>query len=133
VGVRVGLLVDRDAVGTGAREVRDLAGRALDHQMDVDDRAGLVYVIGYRRHDQGADRDRRHEMAVHDVDVDHAGAGIDHLGDLLAQAREVGGEDRRGDPTGAKQPAHRIHTGFSIEWPQCWQRRSSSALMRTIV
>ena len=109
----------------------------LDHQVDVDRAAGVVDLVGDRRRDQRADRDRRDEVAVHDVDVDHAGAGVDHLADLGAEAGEVGGEDRGRDPALAVEivAVGRLaaQTGFSIEWPQCWQSRSSSALMRTIV
>ena len=46
-----------------------------------------------------AHRDRRDEVAVHDVDVDDRRAGGDHLRDLLAQPAEVGAEDRRSDAT----------------------------------
>ena len=77
--------------------VRDLALGALDHQVDVDQRAGGVDLLGERVDRERAHRDRRHEVAVHDVDVDHARAGVEHLADLLAQAREVGGQDRGGD------------------------------------
>jgi hypothetical protein len=36
-------------------------------------------------------------VAVHDVDVDDARAGVDDLGDLLTETGEVGREDARGD------------------------------------
>ena len=119
----------------GRGELVDLAPRALDHQVDVERAAGVVDLVGDRGDDQRADRDRRDEVAVHDVDVDHPGAGVDHLGDLRAEPREVGGEDRRRDPAPGERAglAGRAHTAFSIEWPQCWQSRSSSADIRTIV
>ena len=44
------------------------------------------------------------------------GAGVEHGGDLLAQAGEVGGEDRGGDAGGG---AHQI--GWSIELRQWLQ------------
>jgi hypothetical protein len=91
-------------------------------------------------------------MAVHDVDVDQPRAGRHNLADLLTEAREVGREDRRRDTTTdegvvrggevrrlvwggfhAQVALSGSQTGFSIEWPQCWQSRSSEALMRTIV
>ena len=49
-----------------------------------------------------------HEVAVHDVDVDRLRAGREHRGDLLAEPREVGREDRGGD-------AARGHMGWSID------------------
>jgi hypothetical protein len=55
----------------------------------VDGTARAVHLVGDRRDDEWADRDRRNEMAVHHVDVNQASAGGHHLGDLLAQAREV--------------------------------------------
>jgi hypothetical protein len=36
-------------------------------------------------------------VVVHDVEVDHIGAGGEDVLDFLAQAGEVGGEDGRGD------------------------------------
>ena len=36
-------------------------------------------------------------MVVHHVEVDEVGAGGDHRAHLLAQAREVGGQERRRD------------------------------------
>ena len=52
----------------------------------------------------GSEGDRRHEVAVHDVDVDHPRPGVEHLLDLRAEAGEVGRQDRRGDPPLAQQP-----------------------------
>ena len=82
-------------------------------------------------------------MAVHHVDVDDPRAGGHHLLDLGAEPREVGGEDRRGDPLAREELAAArrggIRGGFhgqielSIEWPQCWHFMSSVRLMRLIV
>ena len=69
----------------------------LDHQVDVDHRAGVVNPIGERADDQRAERDRGHEMPIHDVDVDHPRARREHLVDLRAEPREVGREDRGRD------------------------------------
>ena len=44
-----------------------------------------------------ADRQIGDEMAVHDVDVDPVGAGRVDRADFLAELREIGGQDRRGD------------------------------------
>ena len=79
---------------------------------------------------QGLDRvrphgDRRHEVAVHDVDVDDGGAGVDDVGDLLAQTAEVGGQDRWGDPA--------RHTSTSIDPPQWLQVSVAVLVIRTIV
>ena len=66
--------------------------------------------------DRRAHAQRRDEVAVHDVDVDRPRAGVEHGGDLLAEAGEVGGEDRGGDAGGRR---HQI--GWSIELRQWLQ------------
>ena len=106
----------------------DLALGALDHHVDVDQRAGVVDAVGERGDDQRPHRERRHEVAVHDVDVDDARAGVEHLADLVAQAGEVGGEDRGGDPVELG-----IMIGWSIELPQLLHAYSAVSDMRTIV
>jgi hypothetical protein len=51
-----------------------------------------------QRGDDGRpDRDVRHEMAVHDVDVQQIRAAGFHARHFVRQAREVGGEDGGGD------------------------------------
>jgi hypothetical protein len=67
--------------------------------------------------------DRRHEVAVHDVDVDDLRPGLEHRVDLLAEPREVGAEDRRGQR----------HMGSSIESPQLWHVVVAVDDIRTIV
>jgi hypothetical protein len=52
----------------------------LDHEVDVEQDV----EVAQRLDRLGPHRQRRHEMAVHDVDVDDLGAGLDHLAHLLA-------------------------------------------------
>src|SRR5262245_1163036 len=52
--------------------------------------------LAQRLDDDRPHADVRHEVAVHHVHMNAVGAGALGLGDLLAQAGEVGGEDRRG-------------------------------------
>jgi hypothetical protein len=59
-----------------------------------------VDLVGQGGDDRRAHAQRRDEVAVHDVHVDRARAGVEHLPDLGAEAREVGREDRRGDAGG---------------------------------
>ena len=82
--------MDDQRVGSGGGELVDPPLRALDHQVHVEHAAALVHEIAQRLHDQVTDRDRRHEVAVHHVDVDDARAGVHHLLDLLAEPGEVG-------------------------------------------
>ena len=113
VGVGRRLEVEGDRVGAGLGEGLDLAIGLGDHQVDVEGAAGVVDLVGDRGGDQRPDRDRRDEPPVHHVEVDHPGAGVDHLGDLRPELREVGREDRRRDPTLPDQTRHPLaHRNF---------------------
>ena len=78
----------------GGGELLHAPLRALDHQMDVEHPAATVHLLAQRVDHERADRDRRHEVPVHHVHVDHARAGVHHLGHLIPEPSEVGGEDR---------------------------------------
>ena len=98
VHVRRGLPVDGDRVGARPPRSPSIAPlRALDHEVHVEHAAALVHQVAERVDDQRADRDRRHEVAVHHVHVDDARAGVHDRLDLLAEAREVGRQDRGRD------------------------------------
>ena len=114
VGVRRRLDVDRDPVGAGLRERRHVALRTLDHQMDVHVGARVMHLAGERLDHLRAHAERGHEVAVHDVDVDRPRAGCEHGADLIAEAREVGRQDRGRDARG--RGCHQI--GWSIELRQ---------------
>jgi len=45
-------------------------------------------------HDQGADGDVRHKMAVHYVNMDNLGAGRLHRPYFLAETRKISGKNR---------------------------------------
>jgi hypothetical protein len=134
--VRVGLLMDRDAVRACIGERPHLLGGSLDHEVHVQRAARRVDPLGDRACDERPDRDRRDEVAVHDVDVDHASAGRDHLFHLLAEPGKVGSQDRRRDSARPEELCDvgvLAHNGLSIDWPQCWQTMSSERLIRAIV
>ena len=84
------LEVHGDVVGTGARDVADVALGALDHHVHIHDRTRRVDEIGDRPHRDGSEGDGGNEVTVHHVDVDHARPGLQHLVDLGTQPREVG-------------------------------------------
>ena len=89
--VRAGFGMDGDDVRAGLGEgIQEQIDRR-DHQMDVE---RLFAVRAQRFHDRGADRQVRHEMPVHHVDVDPVGAGRVDRAHFLAELGEVGGEDR---------------------------------------
>jgi hypothetical protein len=112
--VRRRLDVDGDAVGARLREGVDVALRALDHQVHVHVAPGGVDLARERLDHRRPHAQRGYEVTVHDVDVDRAGAGLEHLGDLGAEPREVRGEHGRSDPGGLA--GHQI--GWSIELRQ---------------
>jgi hypothetical protein len=121
--------VERDAVGARLGERGDVALRALDHEVDVEVAVDGVDLAGQRADHGRAHAQRRHEVAVHDVDVDRAGARFQHGGDLLAEPRVVGREDRRGDAGGP--PRHQM--GWSMELRQWLQAYKAVLDMRTMV
>ena len=92
------LVVERDAVAAGLRELREVLRRVVDHQVAVDRRA--VDRVDERRdrlqHDR-PDRDRLDEVPVADVEVEDARARPQQHLDLVAEAREVGRVERRLD------------------------------------
>ncbi len=103
--VRGRLGVNGDAVGARARDIAHLALGTLDHHVDVDQAAGVVDQVRDRADDDRAERDRRHEVPVHHVDMDHPRTGVEHVLDLSAEPREVGRQDRRRDARFAQHPA----------------------------
>jgi hypothetical protein len=97
--------------------------RAINHQVDLEVKAH----VAQRLTDLRAHRKRRHELAVHDVDVDDSRAGVLNEQNLLTQDAEVGAEDRRSDLNGHRQ------TSTSIDVPQCEHWVVAVLDIRTIV
>ena len=79
-----------DDVGAGLREGFEIGVAGSDHQVDVEHFLG---VRAQRLHDRGSNGDIRDEMPVHHVDVNPVGAGGVDGAHLLAEPREVGGEN----------------------------------------
>ncbi len=132
-GWRLGVEIS-DGVRAGLDELVDVALGTLDHQVHVAHRPRRVRLLAQRRDDDRPDRDRRHEVPVHHIDVNHPRTRVQHLPDLLAQPPEVGGQNRRRHPHAAQQLAHGlIHMACSIESPQLLHLRIAVDDMRTIV
>ena len=91
------LVVEGGAVAAGARDLREVAQRVVDHQVAVEHPAGLVHERRDRLEHDRPDRDGLDEVAVADVEVEDAAAGGEERLDLLAEAREVGRVERRLD------------------------------------
>ena len=106
VGQHLGM--NRDPRRSGVDERLDVAIGVENHQVHVERNLGHL-VDGL--HDQRSERDVRHEMAVHDVQVQQVGATPFDLGDLRCQRGEIGREKRR-----RNQHAHRL-TSIEIGSP----------------
>lgn len=68
-------------------------------------RAGLEWAVDASadlRDDGTPDGHVRHEVAVHDVDVEPVGALLHLLGAVMAQVGEVGAQDGGGDDGGRR-------------------------------
>ena len=92
VGVLRRLDVEVDDVAARLGERLELALGLLDHQVDVERERRRA---AHRFDDERAEGDRRDEAAVHHVEVDVVSAALLGRPDLLREAAEVGGEDRR--------------------------------------
>ena len=85
--------MEADDVETGIVQLIEEALGRIDHEMPVQrsgrDRSETL-------HDHGPQRDRRHEVAVHDVDVEHLDMWL-HGRHLRPQSSEVCGQDGSGN------------------------------------
>ncbi len=101
--------VEGHRVGAGRRELLEVVRRVVDHQVAVEHPAGIVDAGRDRPNDDRADRHRWHEMAVTAVEVENAAAGRQEIVDLVAEAPEVGGVERRLDLRPAPDPVAPAH------------------------
>ncbi len=99
--VRAGLHVHRDDVGAGLRERLEVGIAGRDHQVRVEH---LFRMRSHRCNRAGPERDIRHEVPVHHVEMDPVRAGFIDRAHFLAELGEVGGKDGGGD-------AERAHDG----------------------
>ena len=91
---RAGLGLHQQMIGAGLGKSGEIALRLDDHQMNVE---GLCRRAADRLQHDRPDGDVRNETAVHHIDMDPVGAGSVDGADLLAQAREIGRQNRRRD------------------------------------
>ena len=87
-------LVDQKPVGTGFREVWNVAIRIFDHEVAVERQTGGFANGG---EDWRAKCDVGDEMAVHDGDVANCAAASFGGGDFLTKPGEIGGKDAEGE------------------------------------
>ena len=105
-GILGRLDVEGDRVGARRGELGEVVGRVGDHQVAVDHAAGVVDHRRDRPQHDGPDRHRRDEVPVTDVEVEDPAACLEQRLDLRAEAREVGGVQRR------RNLARSSHPGF---------------------
>ncbi len=92
--VRAGFGVDQDVIGPCLDEVGDVGIDRRDHHVHVERQLG---VRPQRCQHRRAEADIRHEMPVHDVEMQPVGTGGLDRRDLLSEPGEVGGEQAGGD------------------------------------
>ncbi len=80
-------------VGAGIGETREQRARVVDHEVAVEEEVG---VLAQRLHDRRADREVRHVVPVHAVDVQQVG-DVGDARDIGGEVGEIGGEDRGRD------------------------------------
>ena len=90
---RADLDVHRAAVRTRQVERLEVASGLAHHQVAVEE---PIAVVAQRRDDRRADREIRHEVPVHDVNVQPVGLGVD-LTNAGAEVAEVRREYRRSE------------------------------------
>ena len=91
------LVVEGGAVAARARDLGEVAQRVVDHQVAVEHAACVVHERRDRLEHDGADRHGLDEVAVADVEVEDACAGVQQHADLLPEPVEVRRVERRLD------------------------------------
>jgi hypothetical protein len=111
VQVVVGFPVHQQGIRAGRDEfVQEQVG-ARHHQVRLQ---GQLGQRPERRDDGRPHREVRHEVPIHDIDVDPISPSPRGLGDLLAQAGKIGREDGRGQFHSAF--VHRRRLSFHDSW-----------------
>ena len=96
-----------------------------NHQVHVERHGGHALE---RSDDGDANRDVRHEVAVHDVHVDEISPAALRRADGLAERGEVRGEDRRRDPDRHRLTSREIGSPGATRNPAGgWCRRTMPA------
>jgi len=70
------------------------SARLVQHQMDIQQE--VRHGPDFFDHD-GPEREVRHEVAVHDIEVEEIGPGVLDPGDLIGQVGEIRRQNRRGN------------------------------------
>ena len=89
-----------DDVSTGVDEHLEKVVGIGDHEVNID---GSLCGGAHSLDDEGADRDVRNEVTVHDVDMNPISARGHDISNVVGQSTEVGGEDGGGDRDGSSR------------------------------
>ena len=79
-----------DPVRPGFGKIIDVALRLLDHQMDIERAIELVAQRPEGLYDERPNRDIRHEMSVHHIDVQPVGTVFEGFAGVIFEPGEVG-------------------------------------------
>lgn len=90
VGFIQRLHVHVQKIGAGIDEPGQLVQRVVDHEMHVAQKVRGGLELLQERHAHG---EVRHEVAVHDVDVDEGGAALLDHANVPSEVHEIGGQD----------------------------------------
>ncbi len=85
--VGAGLRMHRDAVTAGLRKGFEIGIDGGDHQMAIEE--GIA-VRPKRLDDIRPEGNVRHEMPVHDIEMNPVRAGLGDIGDFLSELGEIG-------------------------------------------
>ena len=100
VKMRARFGMDRDDVGARLGEGLKIRIDGRDHEMHVE---RLLRPGPDALDEARPERDVRHEMPIHHIDMNPVASGVVDRADLLAEAGEIGRQNRWGDQDG---PAH---------------------------
>ena len=100
--------MERDMVGSGIHERFDILERVGKHQMRVERQRGMFAQGGDQR---GTDRQVRHKMSVHHIQMEEIGSGFFDALDLIGEEGEIGGQQgrRHQNTAGIKFGKHFFH------------------------
>ena len=101
VQVNACFLVHGDPIRASVCKRGNVAVGILDHQVAVENGVGKRFA--QRSHDRRANRDVRHEVTIHNVQVQHRATAFERGFSVVGEPREVRGEYRRGQFNGHKR------------------------------
>jgi len=96
----VGLDVNADEIRPGLRERFDVAVGLGQHQVGVEESVAELGKTTQRGYDSRTKREIRHEVPIHDIEVQPLQAVRGHDGGTIAKCGVVSGQERRGENGG---------------------------------